>query len=72
MAYPAATGVNSYEFTNADAGLVDHAGGLLPSGRSFVRITDPTMDVRQVEVFVFWQELGQPRFIKLATRLANL
>jgi type II secretory pathway pseudopilin PulG len=72
MLHPGATGLNSYEFTNADAGLVDHAGGLLPGGRSFVRITDPTLDVRQVEVYVFWQELGTPRFIKLGTRLANL
>lgn len=72
MLYPGATGTNSYEFTNADAGLVDNAGELLPNGRAFVRITDPILDVRQVEVFVFWTELGEMRFVKLAVRLANL
>lgn len=72
MLYPGATGTNSYEFTASDAGLIDSAGDLLPNGRGFVRITDPSIDVRQVEVYVFWTELGESRFVKLAVRLANL
>ncbi len=65
-------GTMGYEFSNADDGVNDSAKKLLPNGRSFVRITNVNIDLKQVEVVVFWTEGSNNRFVKLSTRIANL
>ena len=65
-------GTMGFEATKSDQGNVDSAKDLLPYGRSFVRITDISLDMREIEVVVFWAEGNNTRFVKLATQMANL
>jgi hypothetical protein len=37
-----------------------------------VRIVDVSLDVKRVEVLVFWAERNNMRFVKLATLVANM
>lgn len=65
-------GTTALESSLSEAGLVDNTAALLPRGRSFVRIVDVSLDVKRVEVLVFWAERNNMRFVKLATLVANM
>ncbi|MES1227726.1 MAG: hypothetical protein ABUL72_03590, partial [Armatimonadota bacterium] len=61
-----------YEFSNVDLGSVDSASKLLPSSRAFLVIDQIDQNTKRVDVLVFWQEPGVPRFIKLSRLFVNL
>lgn len=61
-----------YEFTDCDVNASDSVGELLPHGRGFVMVKNDEIDLRRVEVIVFWVESDEYRFVKLTTYLAHL
>lgn len=63
---------SGFEFTNIDSVENSSTKNLLPNGRAFVTIQDDTVDLRRVEVLVFWSENSEWKFVKLTTYLANL
>ncbi|MBX3110642.1 MAG: hypothetical protein KF857_01420 [Fimbriimonadaceae bacterium] len=61
-----------YETTNLDSGQKDTAANALPSGRSFVQLSDVDIDLRQATVLVFWKDNGQNRSTSVTSLVANL
>ena len=61
-----------YESTTVDATGIDSAGTTLPSGRSFVELSQVDIDLRQVTVVVFWKENNQWRTVRVGTLVANM
>ena len=66
------SGYKGYEFSNVDLGSYDSASNLLPKSRAFVVIDQLDQNSKRVDVLVFWQEPGVPRFIKLSRLFVNL
>ncbi|MES1227473.1 MAG: hypothetical protein ABUL72_02320 [Armatimonadota bacterium] len=61
-----------YESTTIDSTGVDSASTILPSGRSFVELTQVDIDLRQITVVVFWKENNQWRNVRVGTLVANM
>lgn len=63
---------SGYESTNLDSGQKDTAANALPSGRSFIELSDVDIDLRQVSVLVFWKDNGNVRSVEVTSLVANL
>ena len=64
--------MSGYETTSLDIGKKDTAAITLPSGRSFVQITDTSIDLKQVAIRVFWKDNGKNRSTEVTSLVANL
>lgn len=62
-----------FESTTLDAGQMDTAANALPSGRSFIQLSDVDIDFRQINVLVFYRdENGAYREVEVSSLVANI
>ncbi|MCU0317004.1 MAG: hypothetical protein MUC92_10465 [Fimbriimonadaceae bacterium] len=66
------SGEHGYEFSGVDAAISDNASRLLVGGRGFVKVTNPSLELRRVEVVVVWKEKNAWRVVRVGTMVANL